>query len=78
MRDISIQTVVEAMGKNEVFQECLYDESRGETKTLILKDETPKWKTTRRIRRKIRKMRVKLMVSRIPKATWKSISSIKG
>ena len=68
----------EAMGKNEVFQECLYDENRGETKTLILKDEMPKWKTTRRIRRKIRKMRVKLMVSRIPKATWKSISSTEG
>ena len=49
-----------------------------EIKTLILKDEMPKWKTTRRIRRKIRKMRVKLMVSRIPKATWKSISSTEG
>lgn len=53
LRDISIQTVVEAIGKNENFQECLYDENRGEIKTLMLKDETSKWKTTRRMRRKI-------------------------
>ncbi|KAM7225793.1 hypothetical protein CapIbe_023770 [Capra ibex] len=55
LRDISIQTVAEAIGKNEIFQECLYDENRGEIKTLMLKDETPKWKTTRRMRRKIQK-----------------------
>ena len=47
--------MVEAIGKNKNFQECLYDENRGEIKTLMLKDETSKWNTTRRMRRKIQK-----------------------
>lgn len=56
LRDISIQTLAEAIGKEwDLPGVFIWWKQRGEIKTLMLKDETPKWKTTRIMRRKIQK-----------------------